>query len=176
MMALQQAQITITGNVGSNPMQFGKDENHPACTFRLGCTRRYIDRNGNWQQLPTTWITVKAYRNLALNICNSFRKGEAVIVTGVLATEQWTTEDDGIVHTRTVIEASNAGHDLNFYVSNARRVSKEKPQPREQEESITKLSSNDSTQPVELSAPESAQPVEIQASQSQAPEEFEEAA
>ncbi|MEE1295633.1 MAG: single-stranded DNA-binding protein [Bifidobacterium sp.] len=124
-MALQQGQVTITGYLGSEPVRFGKDDRRPACTFRLGCTRHYQDRNGVWQQLPTTWITVKAFRTLALNIVNSFHKGEAVIVTGVLGTEQWLTEPDGVMHSRMVIEASNAGHDLNYAVSTIRKIARD---------------------------------------------------
>lgn len=125
-MALQQGCITITGNVGSEPILYSKDAARPACAFRLGCTRRYLDKNGIWQQLPTTWITVKAFRALAMNIMNSMRKGDAVIIVGMIGTEQWVT-DDGVTHSRIVIEASNAGHDLNFGITAVRKVQKEPP-------------------------------------------------
>ncbi len=104
-MALQQALVTITGNVGNDPTLYGKDPAKPACVFRMGCTRRYLDQTGTWQQLPTTWIAVKAFRSLALNIMGSIRKGNPVIVCGVLGTEEWAGED-GEMHSRLVLEAS----------------------------------------------------------------------
>lgn len=123
-MALQQGQVTITGNLGADPQQFGRNGGRPACVFRLGCTRRYQDRNGVWQQLPTTWITVKAFRGLAMNIMRSFHKGDAVIVVGLLGTEQWRS-DDGADHSRMVIEASNAGPDLNYAVTSSVKTNRD---------------------------------------------------
>ncbi|RYQ44206.1 single-strand binding protein [Bifidobacterium pseudolongum subsp. globosum] len=123
-MALQQALVTITGNVGNDPTLYGKDPAKPACVFRMGCTRRYLDKTGTWQQLPTTWIAVKAFRSLALNIMGSIRKGNPVIVCGVLGTEEWAGED-GEMHSRLVLEASNVGHDLNYVTTICRRMVKE---------------------------------------------------
>ena len=123
-MALQQALVTITGNVGNDPTLYGKDPAKPACVFRMGCTRRYLDKTGTWQQLPTTWIAVKAFRSLALNIMGSIRKGNPVIVCGVLGTEEWAGED-GEMHSWLVLEASNVGHDLNYVTTICRRMVKE---------------------------------------------------
>ncbi|KFI57916.1 single-stranded DNA-binding protein [Bifidobacterium cuniculi] len=128
-MALQQGLVTITGFLGSEPVLFGREGGRPACTFRLGSTRYYLDREGEWQQLPTTWITVKAFRTLALNMVNSFHKGEPVIVSGVLGTEEWTSEPDGVRHARVVIEASNAGHDLNYGVTAIRKIPRDTKAP-----------------------------------------------
>ena len=111
-MAIQQGQITITGFLGSEPTPLGMhDGARAACRFRLACTRGYRDGAGRWQSLPTTWITVKAFRELALNIVNSLHKGQAVIVVGVLSTEEW-KDEDGNPRSHTFIEASNVGHDL----------------------------------------------------------------
>lgn len=148
-MALQQGLVTITGNLGNEPMLYGKDPGRPACVFRLGCTRRYMDKTGVWQQLPTTWIAVKAFRALALNVMGSLRKGDAVIVCGVLGTEQWTSED-GVVHSRIVIEASNVGHDLNYGITAVRKIQKE--QNADAKESRTTRNPGGDA-PVELGAP-----------------------
>ncbi|MEJ5920866.1 single-stranded DNA-binding protein [Bifidobacterium thermophilum] len=111
---VQQGLITINGYVGSDPASYGKDA--PACSFRIGCTRRYFDAAAQqWKDRPTIWITVKAFRALAQNVLNSVRKGDPVIVTGSLANEQW--ERDGETHSRTVIEAASIGHDLGLGTS-----------------------------------------------------------
>lgn len=124
-MAIQQGQITITGFLGSEPTPLGMhDGARAACRFRLACTRGYRDGAGRWQSLPTTWITVKAFRELALNIVNSLHKGQAVIVVGVLSTEEW-KDEDGNPRSHTFIEASNVGHDLDYGVTVVRRIAKE---------------------------------------------------
>lgn len=123
-MAQQQGLLTITGYVGANPVPFNREGMPHASSFRLASTRHYFDnRAQQWRDLPTTWITVKAYRTLSENICQSFKKGEPVIVTGVLATETWNGEN-GESRSRTVLEASNAGHDLNYGATALRRFAK----------------------------------------------------
>lgn len=111
---VQQGLITINGYVGSDPVNFGKDAS--ACSFRIGCTRRYFDNTAKeWKDRPTIWITVKAFRALARNVAASVHKGDPIIVSGTLANEQW--ERDGETHSRTVIEAASIGHDLGLGVS-----------------------------------------------------------
>lgn len=123
-MAQQQALITITGYVGANPTQFNRDGMPHASSFRMASTRRYFDnRTQQWKDLPTTWITVKAYRNLSENICQSLKKGEPVIVMGALATETW-ADQNGKPQSRIVLEASAAGHDLNRGVTTLRKFVK----------------------------------------------------
>lgn len=132
-MALQQGTITITGNLGSDPVLLGtKEGSRNVCTFRLGCTRRYLDKQGEWKQLPTTWITVKAYRNLALNVFHSLHRGDAVIVSGVLSTEQWQVNDE--LRSKTLIEASTIGHDLNYVVTTVHKWEKSKNTTENQSE------------------------------------------
>ena len=103
-MAQQQALITITGYVGANPTQFNKDGMPHASSFRMASTRRYFDnRTQQWKDLPTTWVTVKAYRNLSETICQS---------------------QNGKPQSRIVLEASAAGHDLNRGVTTLRKFVK----------------------------------------------------
>lgn len=61
----------------------------------------------------TAWITVKAFRALAKNTKQSVRRGDRIVVVGVLNTDQWTTEQ-GEARSKTVVEATNIGHDLTF--------------------------------------------------------------
>ncbi|MBW3087988.1 single-stranded DNA-binding protein [Bifidobacterium sp. 82T24] len=108
----QQSQIVITGNVGREPTRLGAQGSTPMCTFRLASTRSFWNRRTRqWQESPTTWITVKAFRSLALNVMQSVKKGDAVIVVGDLVTETW--ERDGAQRSAIAIEAAYIGHDLN---------------------------------------------------------------
>lgn len=123
-MAQQQGLLTITGYVGGQPTQFNREGMPHASSFRLASTRHYFDgRTQQWKDLPTTWITVKAYRGLSESICQSFKKGEPVIVTGVLATESW-VDQNGKQQSKLVMEANAAGHDLSYGVSTFRKLAK----------------------------------------------------
>lgn len=74
-MAIQQGTVTITGFVGSMPVPFGRSGESRDARFD-GSTRRYRDGGtGEWRNLPTTWITVKAFRTLASNARMSLHVG-----------------------------------------------------------------------------------------------------
>lgn len=173
-MAQQQALITITGYVGANPTQFNKDGMPHASSFRMASTRRYFDnRTQQWKDLPTTWITVKAYRNLSENICQSLKKGEPVIVVGSLATGTW-TDMNGKPQSRIVLEASAAGHDLNRGVTTLRKFIKPNDQSQPETKStepqvgVDPFARHDSAAPVEIVVPEDDEAAEFSGN----PEEF----
>lgn len=112
----QQGIATISGFVGTDPQSFGKEGSVTGCSFRIACTPRYFNTVTNeWRDRSTTWITVKVFRALATNVLSSLHKGDPVVVSGALATEEW--EKGGAKHSKIVMEASNVGHDLNFGTS-----------------------------------------------------------
>jgi single-strand DNA-binding protein len=124
----QQGIITITGFVGANPIGFGREGKTGGCSFRVGSTRSYFHAaSGEWKDQPTTWMTVKAFRTLALNVLASVRKGDPVIVSGLLNTEEW--QQDGNNRSRIVIEASAVGHDLSRGVGSFQRQNSQRGQP-----------------------------------------------
>ncbi|OZG62707.1 Single-strand binding protein family [Bifidobacterium lemurum] len=120
-MAQKQGSITISGNLGADPVMFGKDPNQQACSFRVGFAPSYYSQSsGEWKTRDTTWVAVRAFRKLGMNAFQSLRKGNPVVVTGTLRTERWSK--DGVDHITPVIEATNIGHDLNFGTTIFRRV------------------------------------------------------
>ncbi|MCI1649901.1 single-stranded DNA-binding protein [Bifidobacterium tibiigranuli] len=123
----QQGIITITGFVGANPIGFGREGKTGGCSFRVGSTRSYFHAaSGEWKDQPTTWLTVKAFRTLAVNVLASVRKGDPVIVSGLLNTEEW--QQDGGNRSRIVIEASAIGHDLSRGVGSFQRQNAQRGQ------------------------------------------------
>ena len=155
-MAQQQGLLTVTGYVGGNPTQFNREGMPHASSFRLASTRRYFDgRTQQWKDLPTTWITVKAYRGLSESICQSFKKGEPVIVSGVLASENW-VDQNGKHQSKLVMEANAAGHALNYGVSTLRRFAK---QNDGQDARVERTSARDPY--VRNDRPQEAAPVEV---------------
>ncbi len=109
-----QSTLTVTGFVGST-VRYSPGENGsvPYASFRLGSTQRIYDRAAQaWRDGPTQWYTVKVWRNVARNVAESFHKGQPVVVTGRLSTDEWAGPDGP--RTSLVIEASALGHDLVF--------------------------------------------------------------
>lgn len=114
--------ITLTGRLGADPTNHSTGT-QSICTFRLGSSRGYYDRNRQiWRDQPTTWVTVKTYRNLAANVSRSLHKGDPVIVSGYLVTEEWADRRTGERRSMNVIEATSIGHDIAQGISLFSRV------------------------------------------------------
>lgn len=122
-MAGQQGTITLTGNLGMDPVSFSRDPNNPACSFNVGVSSGYFDQSAqSWRSRETVWIKVRAYRTLATNVMQSLHKGDAVVVTGALRMDRWTK--DGVNRTAIVMDASAVGHDLNYGASTFFRMNR----------------------------------------------------
>ena len=139
-----EAQVTISGLVGS-AVEFGSTQfNTNQATFRLGCTPR-VNRPGGWADGKTVWITVMCKRTLAENVAASINKGDAVLVQGKLRAWKW-ADKNGDMQERTVIEAVSVGHDLFRGTSTFHRVHRAETteeDDREGGEMITKVEEED---------------------------------
>ncbi|MDD6374044.1 MAG: single-stranded DNA-binding protein [Bifidobacteriaceae bacterium] len=108
----QQSTVTVTGYVGADPKMVSAEGKVPCCVFRLASTRRYFNRkNGKWEDLPTTWMSVRSYRQLAQNVKDSIACGDPVVVNGQLVSNSW-KDKEGNARTTLCIEAQAVGHDL----------------------------------------------------------------
>ena len=123
-MSTQSLDLTVVGWIGTDVrIHHESDGGVPFTTFRLGSTRRWFDRQaGVWRDAQTEWFNVKVWRTTALNAARSLRKGDPVIVQGVLSTEEWVGADGP--RTSLVLDASALGPNLAFGSSHfARNVS-----------------------------------------------------
>ena len=110
-MSINEIKTTVFGFMGTQPARLGQPGATPVCSFRLGSTPAYYDASaGVWKRKSTTWLTVKAFRTLAVNALACLHKGDPVIVSGSLVTEEWTS--DGQSHNSLVLVADGIGHDL----------------------------------------------------------------
>ena len=103
--------VTVTGWVGTQPKHFVSESGTDFTNFRLASTKRYYSRADDaWVDGPTTWFTVKAWRAMAINIAESLRRSDPVLVHGTLTSETWDSPDGP--RTTFVIEADAVGPDL----------------------------------------------------------------
>lgn len=117
-----QSTLTVTGFVGSSVrFSVGKEGGVPYASFRLGSTRRIFDRTTQaYRDSQTQWYTVKVWRQVATNVVQSLRKGEPVVVTGRVHTEEWSGPEGP--RSTLVIEATALGHDLAFGTTRLERT------------------------------------------------------
>ncbi len=105
--------VTVTGVVATQPRVVILDDSLRITSFRLASTSRRRDRDGNWSDGHTTWLTVTCWRALAANVAESVDKKDRVVVHGRLRTRDWTSAE-GQQRTTIEVEADAVGHDLSF--------------------------------------------------------------
>ena len=102
--------VTLHGWVGGD-VTFREPHGVSVANLRVASTPR-LKRDGRWVDGDTTWYSVTAWRNLAENVRDSIRKGDAVIVHGRLRTDVWERQDGQPANTL-CIDATMVGPDLN---------------------------------------------------------------
>ena len=103
--------MTVNGWVATDPSQHVGPTGARLTSFRMASTSRFFDRDkGEWTDGRTEWFTVKVFRNAAITVANSIKKGQPVTVHGRFRTNEW--EGDNGTRTDLVIDATSVGHDL----------------------------------------------------------------
>lgn len=108
---MNEMQVTIVGIVATEVTYGETGSGVPMARFRLGCTERRYDRQREcWADGETQWLTVTAWRGLAVNLIGSLAKGDPVLVCGRLRLREWA--DGEVKRTGAEIDARSVGHDL----------------------------------------------------------------
>ena len=125
-----ESQIALSGYVGTD-VEFGSGADWTSARFRLGCTPRW--RKGNeWVAGETTWMSVRVHGPTALNVRDSVRKGDPLVVCGRLRTHTW-VDAGGAHREQLVVEASSLGHDMARGVSSFVRPERQLTPPADDE-------------------------------------------
>jgi single-strand DNA-binding protein len=124
-------QITLRGFVTAEP-KFRQTAQmaFPVTEIRVGSTPRRLNRaTGEWQDLPTTYYTVKCWRRLAINTSGSLHKGDMVVVRGRFYAREW-LDSQQRPRVAVEIEADSVGHDLAYGWSHFLRGARPQPADR----------------------------------------------
>jgi len=110
---MNETYVTISGNVVGDPVARVTKANVPFLTFRVASNVRRVDfKTGEYIDAGTNFVNVTAFRSLGVNLANSLKKGEPVLVYGRMRINQWVNgERSG---TTVEIDAYNVGHDLTW--------------------------------------------------------------
>ena len=105
--------VAFAGVVGSEVRLAETNSKNPVCSFRMAVNERVFNaERGEWTDGPTSWYTVVAYNQLALNIAESLKTGLRVNVIGRQQVRDW--EAQGRKGTNIEITAASVGVDMQF--------------------------------------------------------------
>jgi len=109
--------ITLEGRVVADPeLRFGQSGT-PICRMRLVAADRRMNKQTNeWEDGDTLWMDVTAFKQLAENTVESVVKGDLVIVTGKIRTEEWDDKDTGGKRSKVSMIADTVSASLQFRV------------------------------------------------------------
>ena len=85
-------EVTIIGNVGSDPILRYTSTGSAVCNFSVATTEKYKDKNGEWQE-STEWHKMTAWNKNAEFVKEYVSKGTMVYVNGKLKTSKYTVND-----------------------------------------------------------------------------------
>ncbi|MBC9927273.1 single-stranded DNA-binding protein [Leucobacter sp. cx-169] len=118
--------ITIVGNITEDPKLLFTQAGVAIVNLTVAHTPSHFDKSTNsWVDEPTTFMPVKAFRELAQHAGASFTKGSRVVVTGDLKTETWQAKDvnnqlmvdpngQPVMRSKVVIEAEDIGGSVRY--------------------------------------------------------------
>jgi single-strand DNA-binding protein len=122
-MTMNETYVTVSGNVVGDPVARLTKADVPFVTFRVASNVRRVNfKTGEYTDAGTNFVNVTAFRALGINLANSLKKGEPVIVYGRMRINQWVNgEKSG---TTVEIDAYNVGHDLTWGQTRFTKVTK----------------------------------------------------
>lgn len=105
-------QVTIDGRMVADPELRFAPSGVAVGKFRVvASSRKQVD--GEWVDDKTLWMQVTCFKKLAENVVDSLVKGDLVVVTGRISTDEWTT-DAGEKRSSVVMIADSVAPSLAF--------------------------------------------------------------
>ncbi|MBO1755990.1 single-stranded DNA-binding protein [Allobranchiibius sp. CTAmp26] len=124
---MNEVEITLTGNVSLDPQRHQTRSGDNFLSFRVAVNeRRYDQASGGYIDGTASSYRVVAWKQLGRHLHGCLRKGDPVIVRGVLRINEWTATN-GQARSTPEVTAYHVGHDLAFGEGSFRRVSRSAP-------------------------------------------------
>ena len=115
---------TVQGRLVAAPESRMTRGGVPFAAFRLASTvRRPNPQTRDYEDGPTSFFSVTAFRTLGANVAGSLKKGDPVVVYGRMRVNQWMRKDDTPA-TSVEIDAYTVGHDLCWGTTELAKVSR----------------------------------------------------
>lgn len=120
-MSQNETQITVVGNVVSEPELRWTPAGAAVCNFRIASTpRTYNKQTQQWEDGEAMFLTCNAWKHLAENTAESLAKGMRVIVNGRLKQRSFQTRE-GDNRTVFEIDVDEVGPSLRYATAQVNR-------------------------------------------------------
>lgn len=113
-MALTTA-ITLAGNLTEDPELRESQNGKPFARVSIAVNPREFDREAKeWKDGEAVYWRGTVFGDLAEHVAHSLRKGNRVIVHGVVKSDSWTDKNSGTKRTDKVLQIEDIGPSLMF--------------------------------------------------------------
>jgi single-strand DNA-binding protein len=124
-------QVTVIGNITHDPDLRYTPQGVPVASFTVASNERFKDTAGKWQDGPTSFVRVNAWRDLAEHVAESVAKGHRVIVSGAIRQRDYETKE-GEKRTVWEVAASEVGVALRYATAKiSKSVREQAPVPED---------------------------------------------
>lgn len=118
---MNEIQVTLRGNVATEPRQIQFDDGNIMTSFRLASTSRRFDPGlREWVDRGTVYVNVNCRKSIAANAAISVHKGHPLVVTGRLRERYWSA--NGGSGRALEVDADGLGHDLRYGTTEFTRI------------------------------------------------------
>lgn len=105
--------VTIEGRVVADPELRFAPSGIAVGSFRIVASSRKKNEQDEWVDDKTLWMGVTCFKSLAENVAESVAKGDLVVVTGRIYTDEWQTPE-GEKRTAVKLNADTVSVSLQF--------------------------------------------------------------
>jgi single-strand DNA-binding protein len=109
----QAAQITFSGVLGTDPELRFTAAGIAVTTINVAVGERRQNKTGDWEDAGTSWFRVTVWNKPAEHAAESLKRGNRVMVTGVIRQTEY-TDKDGARRTSWEVTADEIGLSLKF--------------------------------------------------------------
>lgn len=100
--------VFLEGRLVSDPVVRFTQNGTAVASMRVACNSRVKDQNGTWQDGESCFLDLTAWKGLAENAAENFRKGSLVLVSGRLGQRVYEAAD-GTKRTAYEVTADSLG-------------------------------------------------------------------
>jgi single-strand DNA-binding protein len=120
-------QITLVGNLTTDPARRLTAAGVPLTRLRVACSGRRMDKQtGEWVNTDPVYLSVTCWRQLADNTFQTLHKGDTVVVHGRLLMHEY-VDGAGAKRQAYDVDAVTVSPDLGRYVAQLGRPTRELP-------------------------------------------------
>jgi single-strand DNA-binding protein len=113
-MAENENTITLVGRIGQEP-ELRATPKGDVCNFTVATSERRRAADGSWFDAATSWFRVAAWNDLGRHAHASLRRGQQVVVHGVLTIAEFQTGNGRGKNAE--VRATALGHDLRWGIT-----------------------------------------------------------